>query len=753
MQGSELDEIGAKRWNSASHHGVRHIEALPQSGAGEYTLPDLSRLATGALDGRGASSLRASSLLGMQRTYGNRSVQRYLQSSVDDDLTRVSRFEWGAALDTLDTVSKASEWVNPTNLFMMPSRAAQRIGNFATQHMEQNPDAGIMDIISGTFDAERAHERKSAASVRAAEKSFGRGVERVEGAISGGADWLADQVEGIPGLGDSARRGATTVSDYAQIGTGVVKGAGTLVGGLAQMVVNPIDTIAGLGALAEHVPTMSMIGIPNPLKMAHAGYDVIANDRPWQNAYDSVFNPVASQREDTEFFMKMGKGLLEPYAEAAGRGRFGEVVGRGAFDIGSLFIGAGEARGAAEVGQAARVLEGAEAATTAVRAVEGAEAASAAVRGMEGAEAALIAAQGADAVRVAEGIEGARGAAAVKTAMVRNKTAPPVGQVPAPVELPPLEATKSPVPDINAFGMDEITEVTNRGEAAGMGSAVAGEVPQPVRMSGPQPVELPPTGPTAPAEATALDEVTDVIRRDALDTIPDAPAKEIPAPVELPPAPSKPTSILDKALDAFKKLMGGDIKLKDAPETIKLPEELTKGMDEAMGKSFPGGKSQEQGGILVENLKDGSFEWKEGPPGTSGTFEVNYKDVGPDQKLVSSGHTHPYDVSEGSHTNVGPSSGDVFDLVKAPEPTAMVQSGEGQFMSVKTEEFNQRVQGLDAAGKQALQAEINRRWGEVYNDALKTMSMEDAARTANQIIHSEFDLLYYEGKGGTLNRG
>src|SRR5438132_14391503 len=45
------------------------------------------------------------------------------------------------------------------------------------------------------------------------------------------------------------------------------------------------------------------------------------------------------------------------------------------------------------------------------------------------------------------------------------------------------------------------------------------------------------------------------------------------------------------------------------PESMELPKELTDGMQAAWDASFPGGKSQEQGGILVKTAQ-GKCEWR-----------------------------------------------------------------------------------------------------------------------------------------------
>ena len=99
----------------------------------------------------------------------------------------VSRVEWQGALDTAASIS---EWANPA---AWPAAASTHILNLVTDQMQQNPNAGVMDVLSGSFNAEHQQEQQAAASVRETEHSFGQGAEWLEGQISGGAHWLADQ--------------------------------------------------------------------------------------------------------------------------------------------------------------------------------------------------------------------------------------------------------------------------------------------------------------------------------------------------------------------------------------------------------------------------------------------------------------------------------------------------------------------------------------------------------------------------------
>lgn len=97
-----------------------------------------------------------------------------------------------------------------------------------------------------------------------------------------------------------------------------------------------------------------------------------------------------------------------------------------------------------------------------------------------------------------------------------------------------------------------------------------------------------------------------------------------------------------------------------------------------MDASFPGGKSQEQGGILVLT-KDGKYVWRAGKGTGSGSFQVKLRRREEGRGLIASAHTHPYDESEGGHTGIAFSGGDLSNLVWQQERVKVVQSGTARF--------------------------------------------------------------------------
>ncbi|HEY0476903.1 MAG TPA: DUF4157 domain-containing protein [Kofleriaceae bacterium] len=201
----------------------------------------------------------------------------------------------------------------------------------------------------------------------------------------------------------------------------------------------------------------------------------------------------------------------------------------------------------------------------------------------------------------------------------------------------------------------------------------------------------------------------------------------------------------------FDKIAGGGLKEDDAPDTIGLPKELTDGMQGAWDDSLPGGKSQEQGGNLVHE-NGGGYAWRRGKAGSSGMFTPDYSDVGKDQTLVGVGHTHPYDKSEGGHTDVSFSGGDISSIVyeKQTQPLNIVQSGETVFVLARTEEFEKLLKGLDAKSLKKLEQKIEKTWNDVYKSTPGKIPAR--AEAATRATCKAFHLMYYRGKSGSLTK-
>jgi len=180
--------------------------------------------------------------------------------------------------------------------------------------------------------------------------------------------------------------------------------------------------------------------------------------------------------------------------------------------------------------------------------------------------------------------------------------------------------------------------------------------------------------------------------------------------------------------------------------TFAVPAELKAGLKDAWDASFPHGKSQEHGGILVRKA-DGTLEWRAGNAGTSGTFQINYGDLKSGETLVASAHTHPYDASEGGHRDVPFSGGDLANMVTGAESQKFVQSGDSVFRAAKTEEFEKLVK---ASNPDTLKTEMKA----TFNTALggATGSFQDRVEAGVKAVCEKYHLEYFKGTGDSLTR-
>jgi hypothetical protein len=184
------------------------------------------------------------------------------------------------------------------------------------------------------------------------------------------------------------------------------------------------------------------------------------------------------------------------------------------------------------------------------------------------------------------------------------------------------------------------------------------------------------------------------------------------------------------------------------PATYTLSPKLKEGLAAAWGASFHDGKAQEQGGILVRKA-DGSLDWRPGPPGTAGTFKVNYRDVKPGETLVASGHTHPYAAFEGGYTGVSFGGHDIGNMAYASRPDDMkfVRSGDSIFMVQETQAFKDFVA---AKGETDARAAVIKTWDDTFAAARGTF--QEKVEAAVKAVCKTHGLDYCKGSGDTLTK-
>jgi len=164
-------------------------------------------------------------------------------------------------------------------------------------------------------------------------------------------------------------------------------------------------------------------------------------------------------------------------------------------------------------------------------------------------------------------------------------------------------------------------------------------------------------------------------------------------------------------------------------------------MQDAFANSFPGGNSKENGGTIVQDKDGNILVVNEGGAGsTSGTFSPD-RNIAPDQTLVGTFHTHPYDESEGGHKGVAFSADDMANSVEQKEEK-LVDAGDKQFMITPTDQ----TPPVD-------RDKMKKDWQDAFDKASgEGKSFPEASRAAAAEVARKNNMAYYEGEDGNLQR-
>lgn len=146
------------------------------------------------------------------------------------------------------------------------------------------------------------------------------------------------------------------------------------------------------------------------------------------------------------------------------------------------------------------------------------------------------------------------------------------------------------------------------------------------------------------------------------------------------------------------------------------------------------------------------YAWRSTKPGNSKMFSPDYDDVGAGEKLAGVGHTHPY---ESGKENVSFSGEDISSIVDESQPINLLQSGTTQFVIARTADFEARIKGKDDEQLERLKKSIESAWYAAFGsdganlaDGQYQVRVEQAVR----MTCAQFDLAYYRGHAGTLER-
>ena len=254
----------------------------------------------------------------------------------------------------------------------LPVALPQYLANSYRQQAAANPRQGILQNLAGMGRAELSSQERFGELVQGGTNWASGVIQGIQQGVSRGAQGLANQARGIPVVGTLAQGTARNVDIGARAWSGLSRSVVRAVGGVGQILANPVGTAAGLWRIGEQLP--APISVANPLRAMRGVYNVATGQTGLREELNNVLNPRAQWRERAAFFGQMGSHISEPWRRDWRRGdRIGAVTG--AFgDIAPMLSGLGEASGGARAGTAANAARAGEAAGAA-RAGEAATAA------------------------------------------------------------------------------------------------------------------------------------------------------------------------------------------------------------------------------------------------------------------------------------------------------------------------------------------------------------------------------------------
>jgi hypothetical protein len=167
------------------------------------------------------------------------------------------------------------------------------------------------------------------------EHSSRAGWHTIEDTVARSLAQGADTVRDVPVV-NTLVRGTNAVTNFTtEVIGGLAGGATSLLTGAAHAIVNPLDTINGLGSMVAHTdPTIGLLS-----RLAQNTYGVATGERDVGSALSNTFDMNAATQQNASYWSNVATQLAQPYVESAQQGHPGEIVGRGAFDIAAILGG------------------------------------------------------------------------------------------------------------------------------------------------------------------------------------------------------------------------------------------------------------------------------------------------------------------------------------------------------------------------------------------------------------------------------
>lgn len=161
--------------------------------------------------------------------------------------------------------------------------------------------------------------RVGSAIIKKGEEGIGRGVDFIEDTERAATAYAANKVKDVPILGSVASAAKATVDGFTGLSGGSVRAVTGLVGGLATLAVNPVDTSHGLAEIVRRLPLFP------------------------------YFDDDETIADDVEFWKKTAKGLVGQYSKQWKEGKYADVAAHAGVDVATLFLGVGLAGDAAKL--------------------------------------------------------------------------------------------------------------------------------------------------------------------------------------------------------------------------------------------------------------------------------------------------------------------------------------------------------------------------------------------------------------------
>jgi type VI secretion system secreted protein VgrG len=178
----------------------------------------------------------------------------------------------------------------------------------------------------------------------------------------------------------------------------------------------------------------------------------------------------------------------------------------------------------------------------------------------------------------------------------------------------------------------------------------------------------------------------------------------------------------------------------DAPTTVDMSN-MQGDFQRQWDNSFPGGVSQEHGGTIVSDSSGNLSMINEGGGGRR-NFSPDLT-VNPDQSVAGVFHTHPYDSTEGGYVGVSLSGADAAYMINNNQNIVIAQSGEDQFMYMRTADTPASVDSTALNNAQSAR---------VYELCDAGHDFSAASRIAAKETAEQNGLAYYEGRDGKFSK-